>query len=50
MGRPSLPFRTARRMSPARKTFAGGRPRSKGARCPCGVMTLKRALGTRHGP
>jgi hypothetical protein len=25
------------------KTFAGGGPRSAGPRCPCGVMTLKRA-------
>lgn len=43
MGRHSLPSRTARKMSRARKTFAGGRPRQKGARCPCKVMTLRRA-------
>jgi len=33
----------ARRMNAARKTRAGGAPRSNGKRCPCGVMTLKRA-------
>jgi hypothetical protein len=43
MGRHTLPTRTARRMAKARKTFAGGRPRSQGARCPCQVMTLRRA-------
>ena len=32
-----------RRMSRARKTFAGGRRRTNGARCPCAIMTLKRA-------
>jgi len=25
------------------QNFAGGRPRSNGARCPCAIMTLKRA-------
>jgi len=34
---------SARQMNRARKTFAGGRPRSDARRCPCGVMTLKRA-------
>ena len=26
----------------------GGRPRSKGPRCPCGAMTLKRARARGH--
>ena len=43
MGRSTLPSRTARQMSRARKTFAGGRPRIDAPRCPCAVMTLKRA-------
>jgi len=43
MGRHSLPARVARRMNAARKTYAGGRPRSDAQRCPCGSMTLKRA-------
>jgi hypothetical protein len=30
-------------MSRARKTFAGGRQRKAGARCPCAIMTLRRA-------
>jgi ribosomal protein S27E len=34
--------------SSARKTHAGGRPRSKAKRCPCGQMTLKRALARGH--
>ena len=56
MGRSTLPSRTARRMSLARKTFAAGagRPRTDAARCPCGAMTLKRARARgrtgEHGP
>lgn len=30
-------------LSKRRKTYAGGRPRSQARRCPCEVMTLKRA-------
>ncbi len=30
-------------LSKRRKVRAGGRPRSNAKRCPCGVMTLKRA-------
>jgi hypothetical protein len=37
LSRPSAPT------SRVRKTFGGGRPRKNGARCPCAVMTLKRA-------
>lgn len=33
----------ARTLSKARKTHAGGAPRSDKPRCDCGVMTLKRA-------
>jgi hypothetical protein len=43
MGRTSLPTRIARQMNAARQTFAGGRPRIDAPRCPCAVMTLKRA-------
>jgi hypothetical protein len=45
MPRHTLPARTARAMQAARKTRsqAGGRPRTKARRCPCGAMTLKRA-------
>jgi len=32
----------------ARKFSSGGRPRSRGKRCPCGEMTLKRALAGGH--
>lgn len=32
-----------RHLASRRQTFAGGRPRGKSKRCPCGVMTLKRA-------
>lgn len=38
----------ARAMSAARKTRAGGRPRSNKARCPCGAMTAKRAKARAH--
>jgi len=34
---------TARYLNSLRKVRAGGRPRSNAERCPCGVMTLKRA-------
>jgi len=44
MGRHSLPTRTAKRMNAARKVRAGGRPRSNAPHCPCGAMTLKRAV------
>lgn len=45
----SLESKEARAMSAARETFAGGRPRKKGVpRCPCGEMTLKRALARKH--
>ena len=55
MGRHNLPSRTARRMNRARKTFAGGRPRKRGVpRCPCKLMTLKRAMArgksSQHDP
>ena len=47
MGRHTLPSRTARAMSLARKAFHGGhnggRPRSKAARCYCGADAIKRA-------
>jgi hypothetical protein len=48
MGRPSLPSRIARQMalSTRRKKSGGkngGRPRIDAERCPCAVMTLKRA-------
>lgn len=33
----------ARALQAMRKTRAGGRPRSSAKRCPCEVMTLKRA-------
>ena len=50
MGRHTLPTRTARRMSRARVTFAGGRPRSEGPRCPCAIMTLRRAEARGKSP
>ena len=46
-----------RRASLSRRTFSGGpggaregagRPRSRKKRCPCGVMTLKRAKARAH--
>lgn len=40
---PSLTSQAARAMNRARKNPAGGRPRSRKQRCPCDVMTLKRA-------
>ena len=43
MPRLTLPSLTARRMNASRRTFAGGRPRIDAPRCPCAVMTLKRA-------
>ncbi|HJT87750.1 MAG TPA: hypothetical protein VJ732_07830 [Bryobacteraceae bacterium] len=39
----SLVSEAARAMNAARKTHAGGRPRSRAPRCKCGVMTLARA-------
>ena len=30
------------------KRPGAGRPRAKGPRCPCGVMTLKRAIARWH--
>jgi hypothetical protein len=43
-----------RHLAAQRKTFAGGRPRIKGPRCPCKAMTLKRAKargkGMEHDP
>jgi hypothetical protein len=44
MGRHTLSRRIAKRMNAARKVCAGGRPLSGHPRCPCGVMTLRRAL------
>lgn len=38
----------ARAMNAARKTRGGGRPRTKGPRCPCGAMTEKRATARAH--
>jgi len=38
----------ARAMNAARKTRAGGRPRSNAKRCPCGEMTAKRAKARAH--
>ncbi len=32
----------------SRKIFAGGRPRSRKLRCPCGEMTAKRAAARKH--
>lgn len=45
MGRHTLPKRTARKMNALRKTNGAGtgRPRSERARCPCAIMTIKRA-------
>lgn len=47
MGRHSLPTRAARKMAALRKTKSGGhnggRPRIDAPRCPCAVMTLRRA-------
>jgi hypothetical protein len=40
----SLISEAARAMGRRRKTFAGGRPRIDAPRCPCAVMTLKRAI------
>jgi hypothetical protein len=38
----------AKAMAAARKTKAGGRPRSKKKRCPCGAMTARRAAARGH--
>jgi hypothetical protein len=47
MGRTTLPAPMARQMSLSRATKSGGanggRPRTAARRCPCAVMTLKRA-------
>jgi hypothetical protein len=44
MPRQSLTSEAARRLAARRKTFSTGRPRDLTvARCPCEVMTLKRA-------
>lgn len=52
MGRKSLPSQIAREMANNRDTMSGGhnggRPRSKGPRCPCRAMTLKRAIARAH--
>lgn len=37
-----------RAASLARKTYSGGRPRSKAKRCPCDAMTVKRAKARGH--
>lgn len=38
----------ARAIAAQRKTHAGGRPRSRKLRCPCGLMTKRRAKARGH--
>ena len=38
----------ARDMAALRKHCRGGRPRSRKKRCPCGLMTARRARANRH--
>ena len=45
--RPKTLSETRCAASLARKTFAGGRP-AKGPRCPCGIMSAKRAADRYH--
>jgi hypothetical protein len=50
MARGILPSQAARALQALRKNRAGGRPRSTKKRCPCGVMTLKRAQARGREP